>query len=65
VRFPDADLAAIASASGCSAATVRNPGDLLVVEQWLEAGDEGPLVLDAKVNPNICAEWLEEAFRAG
>ena len=25
----------------------------------------GPLVLDAKVNPTICAEWLEEAFRAG
>ena len=23
-----------------------------------------PLVLDAKVDPDICAEWLEEAFRA-
>ena len=22
-----------------------------------------PLVLDAKVDPDICAEWLEEAFR--
>ena len=22
-------------------------------------------VLDAKVNPTICAEWLAEAFRAG
>ena len=24
-----------------------------------------PLVLDAKVNPTICAEWLAEAFRGG
>ena len=24
-----------------------------------------PLVLDAKVNPTICADWLAEAFRAG
>jgi thiamine pyrophosphate-dependent acetolactate synthase large subunit-like protein len=65
VRFPDADLAAIASAAGCSAAMIHDPGELAVVERWLGAATEGPLVLDAKVNPTICAEWLEEAFRAG
>jgi thiamine pyrophosphate-dependent acetolactate synthase large subunit-like protein len=64
VRFPDADLAAIAGAAGAKAATVRNTDDLAVVEEWL-VNPHGPLVLDAKVNPTICAEWLEEAFRAG
>jgi len=64
VRFPDADLAAIAAAAGAKSATVRNTGDLAVVEEWL-VNPHGPLVLDAKVNPTICAEWLEEAFRAG
>jgi hypothetical protein len=32
------------------------------VREWLEHRDR-PLVLDAKVDPDICAEWLEEAFR--
>jgi len=64
VRFPDADLAAIAAAAGAKSATVRSTDDLAVVEEWL-VNPHGPLVLDAKVNPTICAEWLEEAFRAG
>ena len=64
VRFPDADLAAIARAAGAKAATVRGTDDLKIVEEWL-MNPHGPLVLDVKVNPTICAEWLEEAFRAG
>ena len=64
VRFPDADLAAIARAAGAKAATVRRAEDLAVVEEWL-VNPHGPLVLDVKVNPTIGAEWLEEAFRAG
>jgi thiamine pyrophosphate-dependent acetolactate synthase large subunit-like protein len=64
VRFPDADLAAIARAAGTNAATIRNPDDLYVLGEWL-GGAHHPLVLDAKVNPTIRAEWLEEAFRAG
>jgi acetolactate synthase I/II/III large subunit len=64
VRFPDADLAAIARAAGAKAATVRSTADLAVVEEWL-INPHGPLVLDVKVNPTICAEWLGEAFRAG
>ena len=65
VRFPDADLAAIARAAGTTAATIRSTNDLEVVAQWLAETGPGPLVLDAKVNPTIVAEWLEEAFRAG
>ena len=65
VRFPDADLAAIARACGAAAAVVRKVADLQAIERWLADPSAGPLVLDAKVNPTICAEWLEEAFRAG
>ncbi len=65
VRFPDADLAAIAAAAGARAATVRTTQDLIAIDDWLSEQSGHPLVLDAKVNPTICAEWLEEAFRAG
>ncbi len=65
VKFKDADLAGIAQAAGARAATVRNPDDLTIITDWLNERWGHPLVLDAKVNPTICAEWLEEAFRAG
>ena len=32
------------------------------VATWLERRD-GPLVVDAKITPDFCAEWLEEAFK--
>ena len=62
-RFPDTDFAALARAAGAEGVTVRKEGDLAPVEDWLERRD-GPLVVDAKVNPKVRAEWLEEAFRA-
>ncbi len=62
VRFADADLAAIARAAGCEGHTIRTTDDLNTVDAWDRSK---PLVLDAKVNPTIVAEWLEEAFRAG
>jgi thiamine pyrophosphate-dependent acetolactate synthase large subunit-like protein len=65
VRFPDADLAAIATAAGARGHTVRNVEDLSVIDDWLDERRGHPLVLDAKVNPTIVADWLEEAFRAG
>jgi thiamine pyrophosphate-dependent acetolactate synthase large subunit-like protein len=65
VRFPDANLAAIASGAGAHARVVRATRDLEVVADWLHEPAPRPLVLDAKVNPTICAEWLEEAFRVG
>jgi thiamine pyrophosphate-dependent acetolactate synthase large subunit-like protein len=65
VRFPDTDLAAIARASGAEAVTVRRTADLEAVDAWLSETVPRPLVLDAKVNPEICAEWLSEAFRGG
>ena len=65
VRFPDADLAAIATAAGAHGGDRAQTDDLDVIDEWLTEPRGHPLVLDAKVNPTICAEWLEEAFRAG
>jgi thiamine pyrophosphate-dependent acetolactate synthase large subunit-like protein len=62
VQFPDADLAAIGRAAGAQAATIRHTDDLNVVDGWLAEPAPRPLVLDAKVNPTIVAEWLSEAF---
>ena len=61
-QFPPTDFAALAEAAGCRGLTARTPADLEGVRSWLENRDR-PLVLDAKVDPDICAEWLEEAFR--
>jgi thiamine pyrophosphate-dependent acetolactate synthase large subunit-like protein len=62
VRFPDTDFAALARAAGAQGITVRAEGDLEPVTAWLERRD-GPLVVDAKISPDFCAEWLEEAFK--
>jgi thiamine pyrophosphate-dependent acetolactate synthase large subunit-like protein len=61
-QFPDTDFAAIARAAGCEGITARSIADLEHLREWL-ARREGPMVVDAKVDPDICAEWLEEAFR--
>jgi thiamine pyrophosphate-dependent acetolactate synthase large subunit-like protein len=61
-QFPPADLAALATAAGCRGLTVRTVADLDAIRGWLATPD-GPLLLDAKVDPHLCADWLEEAFR--
>jgi thiamine pyrophosphate-dependent acetolactate synthase large subunit-like protein len=62
-RFPETDFAALARAAGAEGITVRSEDDLSPVQDWLEVRDR-PLVVDARVNPEIRAEWLAEAFRA-
>lgn len=62
VQFPDTDFAAFAQAAGARALTVRRAEDLAALEPWLAERD-GPLVVDAKITPDFCAEWLEEAFK--
>jgi thiamine pyrophosphate-dependent acetolactate synthase large subunit-like protein len=61
-QFRDTDFAALAQAAGCEALTARSLADLEFLRAWLDRPDR-PMVLDAKVDPDICAEWLEEAFR--
>src|SRR6476661_6724209 len=63
VQFPDADFAAIARGAGAEGVVVRTLADLDPVRAWLDRRD-GPLLVDAKVDPDVVAEWLEEAFRA-
>jgi thiamine pyrophosphate-dependent acetolactate synthase large subunit-like protein len=62
VQFPDTDFAGLASAAGARGLTVRRVEDLTAIEPWLAERD-GPLVVDAKITPDFCAEWLEEAFK--
>jgi thiamine pyrophosphate-dependent acetolactate synthase large subunit-like protein len=61
-QFPDTDFAALARAAGCEGITVRDVADLEPLRAWLERRDR-PMVVDAKVDPDLCADWLEEAFR--
>jgi thiamine pyrophosphate-dependent acetolactate synthase large subunit-like protein len=63
VRFPDSDFAAMGRAAGAEGVTVRRVEDLAAVERWV-ADRPGPMVVDAKVEPTVVAEWLSEAFRA-
>jgi thiamine pyrophosphate-dependent acetolactate synthase large subunit-like protein len=63
VTFPDGDLAAIARGFGCAGATVRVPGDLAAVRDWIAGRRDRPLVVDAKVVSSRGSWWLEEAFR--
>ena len=62
-RFEETDFAALARAAGAEGITVRDEADLSPVGDWLERRDR-PLVIDARVNPEVRAEWLAEAFRA-
>jgi thiamine pyrophosphate-dependent acetolactate synthase large subunit-like protein len=63
VRFPDADIAAIARGFGCTGLTVRDAADLAPVADWLAGPRATPLVIDAKVTADTGSWWLEEAFR--
>ncbi len=63
VRFPAADIAAIARGFGCEGVTVRHPADLGPVRAWLDGARDWPLVIDAKVTSEHGSWWLEEAFR--
>jgi thiamine pyrophosphate-dependent acetolactate synthase large subunit-like protein len=63
VRFPDADLAAIAGGYGLAGVTVRRPEDLDAVRDWLGGPRDRAMLVDAKIVPTVAMDWLEEAFR--
>jgi thiamine pyrophosphate-dependent acetolactate synthase large subunit-like protein len=63
VRFPAADLAAIARGYGCDAVTVRSVADLEPVRKWLAARPARPMLIHARVTSERGSWWLEEAFR--
>jgi thiamine pyrophosphate-dependent acetolactate synthase large subunit-like protein len=61
VRFPPTDIAAVARGFGADAATVRELGELDVVERWLDDRN-GPLVIDAKIAPDVIGHWAAQDF---
>ena len=63
VKFPPADLAAIARGYGYTAATVRTREDLAPVRSWLAGPRTNPMLIDAKVTKGKPSWWLEEAFK--
>jgi thiamine pyrophosphate-dependent acetolactate synthase large subunit-like protein len=62
VQFPDTDFAAIARGYGAEGVTVRTLDDLEPVRAWVAEGAPGVLVIDAKINPDLEADWHAEHF---
>jgi thiamine pyrophosphate-dependent acetolactate synthase large subunit-like protein len=62
VQFPDTDFAAVARGYGARAATVRTLADLDPVKEWVSEGAPGVFVIDAKINPDLEADWHAEHF---
>jgi acetolactate synthase I/II/III large subunit len=63
VRFPPADIAAIARGFGFAGVTVRGVEDLGAVRDWVAGPRQRPLLIDAKITSEHGSWWLEEAFR--
>jgi thiamine pyrophosphate-dependent acetolactate synthase large subunit-like protein len=62
VQFPATDFAAIARGHGARAATVRGLDDLEPLRAWVEEGAPGVFVIDARINPDLEADWHAEHF---
>jgi thiamine pyrophosphate-dependent acetolactate synthase large subunit-like protein len=62
VQFPDTDFAAIARGHGARAATVRTLADLEPVRAWVREGASGVFVIDARIDPDLEADWHAEHF---
>ena len=61
VRFPPTDIAGLAGGLGAQAVTVRAPADVDLLRRWLEARP-GPLVVDAKIDPDVVGYWAAQDF---
>jgi thiamine pyrophosphate-dependent acetolactate synthase large subunit-like protein len=62
VQFPVTDFAAMAQGSGACGVTVRTLDDLEPVRAWVAEGAPGVLVIDAKIDPSLEADWHAEHF---
>jgi thiamine pyrophosphate-dependent acetolactate synthase large subunit-like protein len=61
VQFPPPDIASVARGFGAEAVSVREIRDLDIVDRWL-ADRRGPLVVDAKVAPDVVGHWAAQDF---
>ncbi|HEV8559869.1 MAG TPA: thiamine pyrophosphate-binding protein [Actinophytocola sp.] len=62
VVFPDTDIAAIARGFGLAGSTVRTPGDLGALTEWLSGPRDRAILVDAKITSDGGSWWLAEAF---
>ena len=63
VTFPETDLAAVGRGYGFEAVTVRAPGDLKGVADWVAGPRAAPLLVHAPIASDGGSWWLAEAFR--
>jgi thiamine pyrophosphate-dependent acetolactate synthase large subunit-like protein len=61
-RFPTTDFAEIARGFGAAGVVVRQLSDLDAVRQWVADGAKGVFVIDARINPDLEADWYRDAF---
>ncbi|MCV9938305.1 thiamine pyrophosphate-binding protein [Boseaceae bacterium BT-24-1] len=58
--FPVTDFAAIARGMGAAGVIVRTKADLAHLRRWVEQGCHGVYLVDARINPNLTADWFTE-----
>lgn len=59
--FPDVDYAPVAEAFGFRTATIRTLDQLRDAAPLLRSRDDGPVLLDCKINAAICGPYIAEA----
>ena len=62
-QFPDTDFAALAEAAGCRGLEARSVEDLERRARVARRPATARWCSTRRVDPDICADWLEEAFR--
>ena len=65
VTFPVTDFVKLACGYGATGAVVRNVADLDAVRDWIDAGSAGVFVIDARINPDLAADWYRKAVGGG
>jgi thiamine pyrophosphate-dependent acetolactate synthase large subunit-like protein len=61
-RFPTVNFADMARGFGADGIVVRDVSDLEPVKRWVANGASGIFVVDARVNPELEADWYRDAF---
>lgn len=61
VRFPEADLAALAAGAGFTSARAQHLDDLDQIRDWVTG--TGPWLLDVPIDPDVVLDWAAEAFK--
>ena len=64
-RFPTTNFADIARGHGADGVVVRQLADLEPLRRWVADGARGVFVVDARINPDLEADWYRDAFGRG